>query len=107
MKRSKLSMADVRAVLEESTPTSALGRWMAENRTEFAISLAHVRPRWEALVVKFAEADLIRVNSEFWDEEKTPARQRERKRAAEAAKQVWQRVKRKSQGEPPVPSSPS
>ena len=99
MKRPKLSMAEVRAVLEESTPTSPLGRWMAENRTDFATSVSQIRPRWEALVVKFAEAGLIRVNPAFWDKEDTPARQKERRRAAEAAKQVWQRVKRKGPGE--------
>ena len=98
MRRPKLSMADVRAVLAESTPTSPLGRWMAENRSEFAASLSQVRPNWEALVVKFAEAELIRVNPVFWGKADTPARRKERKRAAEAAKQVWQRVKRKDAG---------
>ena len=42
----------------------------------------------------FAEAALIAVPPEFWVKDDTPERQIPRRRAGEAARQIWQRVKR-------------
>lgn len=95
MKKPGLVIDDLRAVLEASSPTSKLGRWFAANQAEFEQLLATHRPRWEALAVKFAEEGLIAVPSTFWGKTDSVERQLARKRAGEAARQVWQRVKRR------------
>jgi hypothetical protein len=95
MNKATLSIGDLSALLEATLPTSALGRWFAVHQQEFERLLKTVRPRWEALAVKFAEEGLITVPPEFWHEAGTAERQQARRRAAQAARQVWQRVKRK------------
>jgi hypothetical protein len=95
MKKSGLVIDDLRAVLEASSPASKLGRWFTANQAEFEQLLATHRPRWEALALKFAEEDLISVPPAFWGKIDTAERRLARKRAGEAARQVWQRVKRK------------
>jgi hypothetical protein len=95
MKKPGLVVDDLRAVLEASSPTSKLGRWFTANKAGFEQLLAIHRPRWEALAVKFAEEGLISVPSAFWAKSDTRERRLARKRAGEAARQVWQRVKRK------------
>jgi hypothetical protein len=95
MKKPGLVVDDLRAVLEATSPTSKLGRWFTANRAGFEHLLATHRPRWEALAIKFAEEGLIAVPSAFWAKSDTPERRLARKRAREAARQVWQRVKRK------------
>jgi hypothetical protein len=101
----ELRVDDLRAMLEASAPTSRLGRWFSENHAEFSDLLATLRPRWEALAVKFAEEGLISVPAAFWHKTDTPERRLARKRAAEAARQVWHRVKqRPAQADAPVPS---
>ena len=90
-----LLIDDLRAVLEATSPTSKLGRWFTANQAEFERLLATHRPRWEALAAKFAEEGLIAVPPAFWTKGDTPERRLARKRAGEAARQVWQRVKRK------------
>jgi len=106
MKRSGLVMDDLRAVLETTSPTSKLGRWFAANRVEFGKLLKTHRPRWEALAVKFAEEGLISVPHAFWGKDDTPERRLVRKRAGEAARHVWQRVKRKPIQVSPPPLQP-
>ena len=101
MKKPSLGMDEVRDVLDAATPTSRLGRWFARNRAEFAETVQTVRPHWEALAVMFAERELIVVQPAFWAEEDTPERRLARKRAAEAVRQVWHRVKRQA-GQPPT-----
>jgi hypothetical protein len=98
-------MTEIRSLIEESVPTSRLGRWLMQNRVEFEAATAGVRPRWEVLAIRFAKARLISVPAEFWDEEDTPARQLARKRAAEAVRQVWNRVKRRPAGRNPAAKS--
>jgi hypothetical protein len=93
MTKPALRIEDLRAMLEAASPTSKLGRWFTANQAEFDDLLATVRPRWEVLAVKFAEEELIVVPPAFWHEEDTPDRRLARKRAGEAARQVWQRVK--------------
>src|SRR5690348_16025771 len=95
MKKSRLSIDDMRAVLDATTPTSTLGRWITANKVAFERLLRTNRPRWDALAVKFAEEGLIAVPPAFWGKGDSPARRVARKRAGEAARQVWQRVKRK------------
>ena len=95
MTKPALRIDDLRAMLEAVSPTSRLGRWFTANHAEFDELLATVRPRWEVLAVKFAEEELIVVPPAFWHEEDTPERSLARKRAGEAARQVWQRVKRR------------
>jgi len=95
MKKPGLAVDDLRAVLEATSPTSKLGRWFTANRAGFEQLLATHRPRWEALAVKFAEEGLISVPPAFWAKSDTRERRLARKRAGEAARQVWQRVKRK------------
>ena len=95
MKKPGLVIDDLRAVLEATSPTSRLGRWFTANKAGFEQLLATHRPRWEMLAVKFAEEGLISVPSAFWAKSDTPERRLARKRAGEAARQVWQRVKRK------------
>jgi hypothetical protein len=95
MKRPGLLIDDLRAVLEANSPTSKLGRWFTANQVEFENLLTTVRPRWEVLAVKFAEEGLISVPSAFWGTTDTPERRLARKRAGEASRQVWQRVKRR------------
>jgi len=111
MRKAGLVVDDLRAVLEATSPTSKLGRWFTVNRAEFEQLLATHRPRWEALAVKFAEEGLISVPSAFWAKSDTPERRLARKRAGEAARQVWQRVKRKParvrQTGSPSPSLPA
>jgi hypothetical protein len=111
MKRPGLVIDDLRAVLEATSPTSRLGQWFAANQVEFEKLLAAHRPRWEALAVKFAEEELISVPSAFWGKADTPERRLARQRAGEAARQTWQRVKRKSarvrQSAPPSPPPPA
>ena len=94
MKEPGLLVSDLRAMLEATSPTSRLGRWFTANRAAFDDLLRTVRPQWEALAAKFAEEGLIAVPPEFWHEDDTPERRLARKRAGEAARQVWQRVKR-------------
>src|ERR1700733_12510812 len=93
MTKPALRIEDLRAMLEAASPTSRLGRWFTANQAEFDDLLATVRPRWEVLAVKFAEEELIVVPPAFWHEDDTPERRLARKRAGEAARQVWQRVK--------------
>jgi hypothetical protein len=93
MTKPALRIDDLRAMLEAVSPTSRLGRWFTANHAEFDELLATVRPRWEVLAVKFAEEELIVVPPAFWHEDDTPERRLARKRAGEAARQVWQRVK--------------
>jgi hypothetical protein len=108
MKKPQLAIDDLRAVLEATSPTSKLGRWFTANQVEFEKLLATYRPRWEALAVRFAEEGLISVPSAFWAKGDTPERRLARKRAGEAARQVWQRVKRKpAQGRQVGSPSPS
>jgi hypothetical protein len=108
MKKPGLVIDDLRAMLEASTPTSRLGRWLIANQAAFEELLATVPPRWEVLAVKFAEEGLITVPSAFWDEDDTPERRLARKRAAEAARQVWHRVKqRPARAGEPAPRSPA
>ncbi len=95
MKKPGLAIEDLRAVLEASSPSSKLGRWFTANQVEFENLLATVRPRWEVLAIKFAEEGLISVPSTFWEKTNTPERALARKRAGEAARQIWQRVKRR------------
>lgn len=95
MKNPRLVIDDLRAVLDATSPTSKLGRWLTANQGEFATLLTTYRPRWEALAVKFAEEGLISVPPAFWGKGDTAERRLARKRAGEAARQVWQRVKRK------------
>ena len=95
MSKATLSIGDLGAVLEATSPTSALGRWFAAHQQEFERLLKTVRPRWEALAVKFAEEGLITVPPAFWHEADTAERGLARRRAAQAARQVWQRVKRR------------
>ena len=103
MARPKLSLADVQALIEANSPTSLLGRWFMENRDGFAETIQRTRPRWELLVVKFAEAKLLTVPDAFWDPEDTPARRLARKRAAVSARQIWHRVKSKARPALTVP----
>jgi hypothetical protein len=108
MKKSRLSIDDLRAVLESTTPTSKLGRWLTANKVAFETLLKTHRPRWEALAVRFAEEGLISVPPAFWGKGDSPTRRLARKRAGEAARQVWQRVKRKPvQVSPTASRSPS
>jgi hypothetical protein len=108
MKKSRLSIDDLRSVLESTTPTSKLGRWLTANKVAFERLLKTHRPRWEALAVKFAEEGVIAVPPAFWGKGDSPARRLARKRAGEAARQVWQRVKRKqTHVGPTVSRSPS
>ena len=109
MPKPKLLLADVQDLIETSSPTSLLGRWFAENRDGFAETIKHTRPRWEILVVKFAEAKLLIVPEAFWDPEDSPARRLARKRAALSARQIWHRIKSKpaSCRPPPVPQPTS
>ena len=95
MTKPALRIEDLRAMLEAASPTSKLGRWFTANQAEFDDLLATVRPRWEVLAVKFAEEGLILVPPAFWHEDDTPERRLARKRAGEAARQVWQRVKQR------------
>ena len=95
MTKPALRIEDLRAMLEAASPTSRLGRWFTANQAEFDDLLATVRPRWEVLAVKFAEEGLIVVPPGFWHEDDTPERRLARKRAGEAARQVWQRVKQR------------
>jgi hypothetical protein len=95
MTKPVLRVDDLRAMLEAASPTSRLGRWFAANQTEFDALLTTVRPHWDVLAIKFAEEGLIAVPAEFWHEDDTPERRLARKRAGEAARQVWQRVKRR------------
>ena len=95
MTKPALRIEDLRAMLEAASPTSKLGRWFTANQAEFDDLLATVRPRWEVLAVKFAEEGLIVVPPAFWHEDDTPERRLARKRAGEAARQVWQRVKQR------------
>ena len=95
MKKPQLAIDDLRAVLEATSPTSKLGRWFTANQIEFERLLETHRPRWEALALRFAEEGLISVPAAFWAKSDTPERRLARKRAGEAARQVWQRVKRK------------
>lgn len=95
MTKPALRIEDLRAMLEAASPTSKLGRWFTANQAEFDELLATVRPRWEVLAVKFAEEGLIVVPPTFWHEDDTPERRLARKRAGEAARQVWQRVKQR------------
>lgn len=95
MTKPALRIEDLRAMLEAASPTSKLGRWFTANQAAFDDLLATVRPRWEVLAVKFAEEGLIAVPPGFWHEDDTPERRLARKRAGEAARQVWQRVKRR------------
>jgi hypothetical protein len=76
-----------------------------QHRIESEAATGGVRPRWEVLAIRFAKARLISVPAEFWDEEDTPARQLARKRAAEAVRQVWYRVKRRPTGRNPAAAS--
>ena len=103
MTKSALSIGDLSAVLEATSPTSELGRWFTANRREFEQLLVSLRPRWEALAVKFAEEGLITVPPAFWQKTDTAERRLARRRAAQAARQVWQRVKRKPGNAPPAP----
>ena len=106
MKPPGLRVDDLRAMLEANASTSRLGRWFATNQAEFEDLLATVRPRWEALAVKFAEEGLITVPKAFWDKRDTPERRLARKRAAEAARQVWLRVKRRPRrADKPAPAA--
>jgi hypothetical protein len=111
MKKSKLAVDDLRAVLEAASPTSKLGRWLSAHHVEFAQLLKTHRPHWQALAVKFAEEGLISVPPAFWGAVDNPECRRVRKRAGEAARQVWQRVKCKpaqvSRGASPSPSLPA
>jgi hypothetical protein len=88
-------MDEIRSLIEESVPASRLGRWLIQHRLEFEAATDGVRPRWEVLAVRFAEEKLISVPAEFWDEQDTPARRLARKRAAQAVRQIWYRVKRR------------
>jgi len=88
----ELQIEDLLSVLEETSPTSKLGQWLTTHRVEFERAVQSARPRWEALAMKFAEADLIKVSQEFWDADDTPGRRMARHRAAEAVRQVWVRV---------------
>lgn len=106
MKRPGLVIDDLRAVLEATSPTSKLGRWFAANQVEFEKLLAAHRPRWDALAVKFAEEGLISVQPTFWGKADTAERRLARQRAGEAARQVWQRVKRRSQARQAASPSP-
>jgi hypothetical protein len=86
-----VSIEAVKAVWEATTPTSRLGRWFAQHHGQFN---ELKRPRWLAMAAMFAEEGLIEVPAEFWSDEDTPEKQLARRRAAEAARQIWQRVKR-------------
>ena len=97
-------MEDIRSLIEESAPTSRLGRWFVKNRAAFEAATDTARPRWEVLAVRFAEERLISVPPEFWDDHDTPARQLARKRAAQAVRQVWYRVKRRPVIQKAVPA---
>jgi hypothetical protein len=92
---SALGMNEIGSLIEESVPASRLGRWLMHNRVEFEAATDGVRHRWQVLATRFAKEKLISVPAEFWDEEDTPARQLARKRAAQAVRQVWYRVKRR------------
>ena len=107
MKRSGLVIDDLRTVMEAAARTSKLGRWFVANQVGFAMLLKTHRPRWEALAVKFAEEGLISVPPAFWGDVDTPERSLARKRAGEAARQVWHRVKGKPvRVSPPAPQAP-
>jgi len=95
MKKPDLLIDDLRVVLEATSPTSKLGQWLTANQVEFEQLLTTHRPRWEVLATKFAEEGLISVPTTFWGKADSPERKLARKRAGEAARQVWQRVKRK------------
>jgi hypothetical protein len=86
-----MSIEAIRAVWEATTPTSKLGRWFTQNYAQFN---ELKRPRWLAMAAKFAEEGLIEVPADFWADENTPERQMARRRAGEAARQIWERVKR-------------
>ncbi len=105
MAKPVLPMDEVRALIEQSVPTSRLGRWFARNRAEFEAATDGLRPPWEALAVRFAQENLISVPPEFWDEEDIPARMLARKRAAQAVRQVWYRVKRRPGRQKQEPAS--
>jgi hypothetical protein len=95
MTKPDLRIDDLRAMLEAAYPNSKLGRWFTAHRAEFDDLLTTIRPRWEARALKFAEEGLIVVPATFWAAEDTQERRLARKRAGEAARQVWQRVKRR------------
>lgn len=95
MKEPGLLISDLRAMLEATSPTSRLGQWFTANHAAFEDLLRTVRPQWEMLAAKFAEEGLIAVPPEFWHEDDTPERRLARKRAGQAARQIWQRVKRR------------
>ena len=95
MKEPGLLISDLRAMLEATSPTSRLGQWLTANQAAFEDLLRTVRPQWEMLAAKFAQEGLIAVPPEFWHEDDTPERRLARKRAGEAARQIWQRVKRR------------
>ena len=95
MTKPTLSIHDLGAVMEATSPTSELGRWFMEHQLEFEQLLSKLRPQWGALAVKFAEEGLIAVPPAFWHEADTAERRLARRRAAAAARPVWQRVKRK------------
>jgi hypothetical protein len=104
-----MSIDQVRTVWEATAPTSKLGRWFTQNYAAFSELR---RPRWEAMAVTFAEAGLIEVPPEFWAKDDTPERQSARRRAGEASRQIWQRVKRqqkaaeKAAARPPIQPAP-
>ena len=99
-------MDEIRSLIEESVPASRLGRWLFLHRVEFEAATDGVRPRWEVLAIRFAEEKLISVPAEFWDKEDTLARRLARKRAAQAVRQVWYRVKRRPAARKPAAASP-
>ena len=104
-----MSIEAVRTVWEATAPISKLGRWFTQNYAAFSELR---RPRWEAMAVTFAEAGLIAVPPEFWVKDDTPERQIPRRRAGEAARQIWQRVKRQQKAaaraavRPPIQTTP-
>jgi hypothetical protein len=103
--KASMSIDVVRTVWEATAPTSKLGRWFTQNYAAFSELR---RPRWTAMAVTFAEAGLIEVPPEFWAKDDTPERQAARRRAGEASRQIWQRVKRqeKAAARPPIQPAP-
>jgi hypothetical protein len=99
-----MSIEAVRTVWEATAPISKLGRWFTQNYVAFG---ELKRPRWEAMAVTFAEAGLIEVSPEFWAKDDTPERQTARRRAGEASRQIWQRVKRQQKAAAKAAARPS
>ena len=89
-----LSVADFKSIAEAGATRSKLGRWLTANRDEFAEMLQVYRPRWDALVEKFIDGGLMQAPDGWPDDANA------RKRAVDAAKQIWRRTKARKLPQP-------